>query len=167
MRREAGKVKQSPYSAGSVRRRGAATVELAIVIPLILFLLFSIVEMGLLVKDRAELGQAAREAVRMAAVGATPSRMTDAVNASLATLPQAEVTREYDYRSWDEDAAAWGAWTTLGTDGTENNAGQGDQIRVRLNYGHRILVPGIMGPVLNADENGKVALSAASVMMRE
>jgi Flp pilus assembly protein TadG len=149
------------------RRKGTLTVELAIILPVILFLLFSILEMGFMVKNRAELGQAAREAARLAAVGATPTRMDAGVQSALATIPADDVQATYEYRPWDEDASSWGSWTTLGTDGDHNNAETGDQVRVRLNYQHPLLVPGLMGPVLSADENGERQLSASSVMMRE
>jgi len=148
-------------------RRGAVTVELALVAPLIVFLLFSILEIGYMVKDRAELGQAAREAARIAAVGGTLARMNEGVATSLATIPQGSATAEYQYRPWDEETQTWGSWTDLGTDGTMNNAAPGSQIRVRLNYKHHLLVPGMMSSVLGADENGDVDLTAASVMMRE
>jgi Flp pilus assembly protein TadG len=149
------------------RRDGTVTVELALVLPLILFLLFSIVEMGFMVKNRAELGQAAREAVRLGAVGGTPARMTEGVNSALATIPHGDISVELHFRPWNQSAGTWGSWTTLGTDGTENNASKGDQLRVRLTYAHPILVPGLMGPVFNAGEDNTISLSAATVMMRE
>ena len=153
--------------SGRTMRRGAVTVELALVAPLIIFLLFSILEIGFMVKDRAELGQAAREAARIAAVGGTPARMNQGVATSLATIPDQQVTMEYRYRPWDDQTQTWGSWTNLGTDGTTNNATTGSQIRVRLNYNHRLLVPSMMTSVLGADESGDVELTAASVMMRE
>jgi len=154
-------------TGGRTRRRGAATVELALVAPLIVFLLFSIIEIGFMVKNRADLGHAAREAARLAAVGATPTRMTEAVNTNLTTIHDENVTPEYQFRSWDEDTQSWGAWTTLGVLDGGNNAAPGDQIRVRLGHDHALILPGIMGPVLNADASGRVNLVASSVMMRE
>ncbi|MFW6438098.1 MAG: TadE/TadG family type IV pilus assembly protein [Armatimonadota bacterium] len=149
------------------RRRGTATVELAIILPVVLFLLFSIIELGLMIKKRTELGHAARESARLAAVGSTPTRMSEGVNSSLTTTRTDGVVRDYQYRRWDEETGTWGNWTTLGVDGTENNAAAGDQIRVRIDYDHGLLVPGLMGPVLNADDDGNVHLSGAAVMMRE
>ncbi len=151
----------------SSRRTGTVTVELAFILPVLLFLLFSIIEMGFMIKNRAELGHAAREASRLAAVGATPARMTQGVNSALNTIPEDAVVVQYQYRPWNEETGSWGNWTTLGADGTENNASPSDQVRVRLNYEHALLVPGLMAPVLSASEDGNVQLSAAAVMMRE
>ncbi len=148
-------------------RRGTATVEMALVVPLLLLLLFSIIEFGFLIKNRAELGQAAREGARLAVVGATPTRITIGVNGSVSTIPVGEMTREYNYRSWDEGSGTWGSWQTLGVSDSENNAASGDQIQITLSYDHQLLIPGLMGPVLGADENGRVNLAATSVMMRE
>lgn len=156
----------SPHGHSS-ERRGTVTVELAIILPVILFLLFSILEMGFMIKNRAELGQAAREAARLGAVGSTPARMNEGVNSSLSGIPANDVVRSYEHRQWDEETGAWGDWTQLGVNGTENDANASDQIRVKLEYDHGLLVPGLMAPVLNADDDGNVHLSAASVMMRE
>jgi Flp pilus assembly protein TadG len=53
------------------RRRGdggQATVELALVLPLVVVLLFAVVQVGLLVRDEVMVVHAAREAARQAAV---------------------------------------------------------------------------------------------------
>jgi Flp pilus assembly protein TadG len=55
------------------RRQGLATVELAIVLPLLVLMLFGIMEMGLLFKDVLMLQQGVREAARSAALGAVPA----------------------------------------------------------------------------------------------
>jgi Flp pilus assembly protein TadG len=153
--------------SGRTARSGAITVELALVVPVILFMLFSILEMGFMVKNRAELGQSARESVRLAAVGATPSRMTTGLNSNLNTIDSNNVSVTYEYRTWDENSGAWGSWTTLGSDGTNNNASVGDQIRVRVTYSHPLLFPSVMGPAIDANEDGTKDLSASVVMMRE
>ncbi len=149
-------------------KRGAATVEMALVAPLLLFLLFGIIEFGFLVKHRGELAQASREGVRQAAVGAEPSRIIATVHSALSSIPAEELTVECRFRPWDEDSQTWGDWQTLGTaDDGQNNATTGSQLLVRVSYSHPLLVPGLMARPLNADENGRVPLSASSVMMRE
>jgi len=142
-------------------------VELALVVPLLIFLLFGILEFGFLVKDRAELAAAAREAARQAAIGAVPSRINAEVDANTSTINDSEVTRVFRFRNWDSGSGTWGAWQTLLADGSENNAEQGDQVQISLTYGHPLLVPGLMGPVLNADEDGRVTMSVSTIMMRE
>ncbi len=152
----------------SVRpQRGTATVELALVIPLLIFLLFSIIELGFLVKNRTELGQAAREGARLAAVGGTMARVDAGVHAALQSIRTETLDHSCDSRIWDESAENWADWEPMATEGDGNNAPRGAQIRVRLEYQHQLLVPGLMGPVLSANEHGEVRLSASSVMMRE
>lgn len=53
------------------RRRGAALVEFAIVLPLLLTVLFGIIEFGQLFKVRLSAQQAAREACRIAVLQST------------------------------------------------------------------------------------------------
>ena len=148
-------------------RKGAATVELAMVLPLLLFMLFSIIEVGYLVKNRMELGQAAREASRAAIGGAVPATLTERIGENLPSINIADVQTTYDFRHWDTDTGAWGNWQVLGTDGIKNNARQGDQIRIRLSCGHTLMIHGLTGSVLGADENGQVTLEAAAMLMRE
>ncbi|MGD9495167.1 MAG: TadE/TadG family type IV pilus assembly protein [Armatimonadota bacterium] len=156
-------------SDGTIPRRGSVTVELAMVVPLLVFLLFAILEFGLLVQRRSELGQAAREGTRQAAVGATPTRIAAEVASVTGTLDPALLTQSYTFRVWNAATSTWGPWQTLGVNdtGTENNASSGNQVRVRLEYRHRLLLPGLMGQVMHADEDGYLTVVAATVMMRE
>ncbi len=89
--------------------RGQATVELAVVLPLVLGLLLFVVQLGLVVRDQIMVVNAAREGARTAAVDASleaarqsalgsgaldPARMTVALETSGAT-----VTVTVTYRS--------------------------------------------------------------------
>lgn len=56
-------------------RRGAALVEMAIVLVLLSILLFGIIDFGLLIRDYLALSHVAREGARTFAVGATESDM--------------------------------------------------------------------------------------------
>jgi len=59
------------------RRRGAALVEFAIVLPLLLTVLFGIIEFGQLFKVRLSAQQAAREACRIAVLQSTTKPYTN------------------------------------------------------------------------------------------
>ncbi len=61
---------------GGQRRRGAALVEFAIVLPLLLTVLFGIIEFGQLFKVRLSAQQAAREACRIAVLQSTSKPYT-------------------------------------------------------------------------------------------
>jgi Flp pilus assembly protein TadG len=56
--------------------RGAAMVEFAIVLPLLLMLLFGIIEMGVLLYNQAMITNASREGARAGIVYSSPNRIT-------------------------------------------------------------------------------------------
>jgi len=70
---------------GSVVRseHGQAGVELALVLPVLVFLLLALVQTALVARDEVLLQDAARAAVREASVGASPGRVRDAARRSL------------------------------------------------------------------------------------
>jgi hypothetical protein len=70
------------------RSRGQATVEFALVLPLVVFAALTVIQVGLLVRDDLAVMHAAREAVRAASVEPDPAR---AVAAARRTLPGATV----------------------------------------------------------------------------
>jgi Flp pilus assembly protein TadG len=56
-------------SGRGAQDRGAAAVEFALVLPLLLLLVFGIIDFGLALSDQITLTQAAREGARLAALG--------------------------------------------------------------------------------------------------
>ena len=77
--------------AGYGRRRGAtgqATVEFALLLPLVVFAALAVLQVGLLVRDYLAVQHSAREAAREASVDADPG---GAVRAAHRTLPGARV----------------------------------------------------------------------------
>jgi len=151
----------------TTKRRGAATVELAMVAPLLIFLLFGIIEFGLMVKDLVGVNQAAREGARSAAVGATPTTLNARIAGAAPTINASALNITCEYRSFDESSGSWGNWTTLGVDGVENNAEAGDQIRISIQYPHQLVTGGLFAGLADDPENGTITLSTAIVMQRE
>lgn len=70
------------------RERGQATVEFALLLPLVVFAVLAIIQVGLVVRDQLGVVHAAREAARAASVDPDPGR---AVRAARRTLPGADV----------------------------------------------------------------------------
>lgn len=70
---------------------GQAAVELALVLPLVVVLLLSLVQLGLLVRDQILVVHAAREAAREAAVDPAPEAPRKAAVAS-SSLAEARLT---------------------------------------------------------------------------
>lgn len=79
---------RGPRRHGSSPAAGQASVEFALVLPLIVLVMLAIVQVGLLVRDRLAVVHAAREAAREASVARDPAR---AVRAAHRTLPGARV----------------------------------------------------------------------------
>ena len=67
---------------------GQATVEFALILPLVIFAALAIIQVGLVVRDHLAVVHAAREAVRAASVDPDPS---SAIDAAHRTLPHAHV----------------------------------------------------------------------------
>lgn len=79
---------------GQRGERGSATVEFALVLPLVLTVLLGVVQVGMLLRDRVLLAGAAREAARAAAVGVSDEGVLLAANAS--GLPSVDVQIQRD-----------------------------------------------------------------------
>ena len=71
------------------RQAGQATVEFALLLPLVVFAALVVLQVGLIVRDHVAVVHAAREAARAASVDPDPGR---AVKAARRTLPDAEVS---------------------------------------------------------------------------
>ena len=67
------KIIRRAATARSVDDRGAAAVEMALVLPILLVLVFGIIDFGFLFNAQVSLTQATREGVRLGAVGEAPS----------------------------------------------------------------------------------------------
>lgn len=67
------------------RERGAATVEFALVLPVLLMLVFGIIDFGRAYSQQVQLSQLAREGARLASLGSTDvtSRLLSAASPSL------------------------------------------------------------------------------------
>lgn len=136
-------------------QRGAALVEFALVSGLLLLLLFGIIEMGLLFQDQAEVGQAAREAARSAAVGAkTTDVKARAISAGVGlALSSGSIVLE---KSADNGLT----WTALGDAGAANDAVTNSLIRVTVTYSHPLVTSYVFS-------GGSRTLTAKMVMQRE
>lgn len=137
------------------------------VAPLLIFLLFGIIEFGLMVKDLVGVNQAAREGARAAAVGATPATLDTRIAGAAPSIDGDQLNITYDFRTFDQGSGAWGNWQTLGVDGSTNNAAGGDQIRITVEYPHQLVTGGLFAGLADDPESGTVMLNTAIVMQRE
>ncbi len=147
---------------------GTATVEAAIVLPVLLTLLFGMLELGLMARSSLALGHLGREAVRVAIVGATPTRINSFIGEISSGINDARLTTTLEYRALDTDTGTWGSWTPLATgeDGL-NIARSGDQVRVSLQYDYQLASGDLFAVIVGATDDNTVPLEATVVGVRE
>lgn len=81
---------------GDGRERGSATVEFALVLPLVLLMALALVQVGLLVKDQVVVEEAARAGARQATVTTDDQEARDAAVAAAVSLDGDELDVSVD-----------------------------------------------------------------------
>jgi Flp pilus assembly protein TadG len=82
-------------AANDRRERGSVAVEFALLLPVLLLLVFGIIDFGRAINDQITITQAAREGVRLAALGyssAAVDTRTESAAAPTLTLTSANIT---------------------------------------------------------------------------
>lgn len=151
------------WHAGA-RRRGAALVEFAIVLPLLILLLLGIMEFGILMLHQLNLEQAAREGSRLAAVRNATTDILTRIDNSAATLSnkqEMQVTLTYS-----TDNGASFPYTLGDASASENNAPPGSLIKVAIDCPHHLITGSFFAWLPGAVGNS-LPLHAAVVMRRE
>ena len=116
-------------------QRGAALVEFALISGLLFLILFGIIEVGLLLGDQAQVGEAAREGARAAATGSqTLAAETSAANAGVGLhLTTGNVLLE-------KSADGGNTWAALGNSAAgTNDAVSGSLVRATVTYNHPLV----------------------------
>jgi Flp pilus assembly protein TadG len=132
-------------------QRGAALVEFAIVMPLLLVLVFGIIEFSIMFYDQAVITNASREGARAGIVYAFPNRIT--AGEITTTVGNYSSGRLISFGSTSQASAS--------VSGQCNNAG--DAITVSVTYPYEFLVL----PNLIQSLTGPINLSAVTVMRCE
>ncbi len=146
--------------AGSLRRSsaGQSIAEFALVVPILLLLVFGIVEFGLIVKSWQVVTDAAREGARVAVVGTTPGVAADSVDA-------ADAVRQALNRGGLDGADATVALEATGTTGGPwTGAERGDTARVTINYPHDMIM---FGPLISSMTGYSTIPIRTSITMRK
>ena len=86
-------MKRRRHAASDSRDRGSVAVEFALLLPVLLLLIFGIIDFGRAINDQITLTQAAREGARLASLGYSTSAVTTrAQSAAIGLLPVPTVT---------------------------------------------------------------------------
>ena len=126
------------------RDRGAAAVEFAICLPLLLLLVFGIIDFGRALNAQLSLTQAAREGVRLAALGYSSAAVDARANAA---------------------APGLGGVTVTITDACPPGAGPTDDAQVNVSYSFSFITPvGSIAGLFGSGFGSPITLSAQGVM---
>lgn len=120
---------------------GQSTVELALLLPVILFILFGIAEFGRAFNAYITLENAAREGARLGVTGASDAEILDRVKAVAVTLDEARLTVQITP--------------------AEGARQRGETITVRTTYDFPLVVP-LIGQILQ----GQPLILEAALSMR-
>ncbi len=151
--REASRVGKYRRSAG-----GQSIAEFALVVPILLLLVFGIVEFGLIVKSWQVVTDAAREGARVAVVGSTPSQPGDSAAA-------VAVVRAALNRGGLQGNTATVTLTAKGTSaGPWADVARGDTARVTINYPHSMIM---FGPLISSMTGYSTIPIRTSIAMRK
>jgi len=145
-------------------------VEMAIVMPLLVLLVFGILEVGLLMKDYLGLNQAAREGARIASIGSPLSTIDARILASAPSIDVSRLTWSGEWRTYDS-SGTWGPWTVLADEGygsdLRNNAKPGSQVKISVELEHQLVTGQVMDFLSDADKPGTVTLGSSMILRRE
>jgi Flp pilus assembly protein TadG len=146
-------------------RRGAALVEFALILPILLMLFLGIVEFGVLMMHQLTLVQVAREGARHASLGKPVAQIQERISNTAGALPNhGELTIQMTYSTDQGVTYPY----TLGdvSAGGENNAPAGSLIKVRLNWRHHFIT-GSFFSWLSGAQGDAMPLSSIVIMRRE
>ncbi|MCD6362331.1 MAG: pilus assembly protein [Armatimonadetes bacterium] len=160
------KREKQPRASGERRRSGAVTIEMAAMLPLLIIVLFGIIEVGLIVADSVRINQLAREATRLATIGKAPPVIDAAIDDEATGIDSSHLVRLYEYRPYDRNTGTWGDWVAMGGVSI-NTARDGDMVRVSLTYPHHLVTGGLLNMLADDRQEGIIYLRALVTMRRE
>lgn len=111
------------------RDRGAAAVEFALVVPLLIMLVFGIIDFGYLINRVSLVNNAARDAARVASLNGTSAEVAATANKALNGMPGTTVT----VKCRKADGTPCGSY--------DANAESGGTAVVEITYVHSMITP--------------------------
>ena len=153
-------------------RRGAALVEMAVVMMLLLMLVLGILEFGFMFRNYLTLNEVSRAGVRSASLGSTTGVVSNHVQESANALglnSQYLTGVAQEYRTYEKATGTWSGWATLGDTGSYNSAPcsvtYDSQIRVKVTYRYPLVTGSFFSSIFG--DSGQITLTGISAMRRE
>jgi len=145
--------------------RGTVSVEMAMVVPVLILMLFGIIEFGMMFSTVLQLNNLTREGARIASVGARPAEVVIRMLGAATHLDAQDMTILMEYRTFA--GGYWSSWSYLGDDGYNNTAPPGSQLRVRTTYNYHLLMGRLFSRFADDVANNTKTLTSTMVMRRE
>ena len=123
-------------------KRGQSIVEMAIILPILILILMSIIDFGLMFNSALVINNASREGARSAAVGHGDSEITAMIQNLTSELDQGSISIEINP--------------------LEGSRTRGEQVTVRITYQNEMITP-----IISAIVGDFVELNAETVMRVE
>ena len=118
-------------------QRGAAAVEFALVVPVLILLVFGITDFGLMFNNQSVFANASRDAARAGSFLATAQEIRDVVKAEVDYLPS--------IASWTTDVACKKPGGALCSSAYDTDKESGGTVTVTITYSHKWLTPSLLG----------------------
>ncbi|MCC6497656.1 MAG: pilus assembly protein [Propionibacteriaceae bacterium] len=120
-------------------QRGAAALEFALVAPILIMLVFGVVDFGMMINSQAVFANAARDAARAGSFSATESEIVTVVNSEVSYLPNiTNVATTVTCRLPGSPGANCSGSYDAGKK-------PGGTVVVRISYQHHWLTPALLG----------------------
>jgi hypothetical protein len=146
-------------------RHGVVAVEMAMVAPILLFLMFGIVEFGMMFHAQMQLNNMTREAARVAAIGAQPAAVLTRLGSS-GIINTDDMDISIEYRTY-LGSGSWSSWQTLATGTDYNTALAGSEVRVTSVFDYHLTVGALFASLVDRPAERTQTLRATMTMRRE
>lgn len=146
--------------------RGVASVEAAIVVPIMALLLFGLGELGLMLRAGFELNSITRDAARSLSAGEAPHVVALRISEATGSLDRQQMTVTLQFRTYIGNGVWSSTWQTVQANGDENTAPTHSQMRATITYNHRLLLPGLLPFLVDDPARGTRTLTASATMLR-
>ena len=145
---------------------GGVIVEVAVIAPLMVLLLFGMVELGLQLRTATQLNSLAREAARAASAGESYAACWSRVQEAGVEVDLDELSMAIDYAEHIYGAQWSSCWAALPSRGSNTDAPLRSLIRVRLTYNHRLFLPSLFSYMADDQAAGTKQMNIITTMVR-